>query len=118
MMLNEDELWNAVDSLNWDVDHNYERISKKLQELDQETAYQIYEFVCEKVGELQSRFEDDWLGEPGIGVSDDSWSDLTNEVVGRGREFYEKIDVECLQDMADHNDYYENFSYSFQFLYD
>ncbi len=118
MKLDEDELWDCIETLNWDFDPNYERISKKLQELDREIAIQIYEFVCEKVGDIQLKFEDDWLGDPGIDVSDDGWSDLTNEVVGRGREFYEKIDVECLQDMVDHNDYYENFSYSFQFLYD
>ena len=74
-------------------------------------------FVRSKVNELGKRFHNDWLGDPGIGVSDDSWSDLRNEVVGRGKEFYENITVAKLQEMADSNDYNESFSYCFHITF-
>jgi hypothetical protein len=77
----------------------------------------LEDFVNNKVIELGKRFHNDWLGDPGIDVSDDSWGDLRNEVVGRGKEFYENITVRKLQDMANVMDYHESFSYCFQFVW-
>ena len=115
----EDQYWKQIKELKWEEDHDYKRIEQYLKDnLTVSQAVQLDNFVGEKVNQLYSKYEKDWLGEPGIAVGDDSWGDLLNEVVGRGKEFYENIDVECLQDMADHDDYEENFSYSFQFTYD
>jgi protein required for attachment to host cells len=115
----EDQYWKQIKELKWEEDHDYKRIEQYLKDnLTVSQAVQLDDFVSEKVNQLYSKYEKDWLGEPGIAVGDDSWGDLLNEVVGRGKEFYENIDVECLQDMADHDDYEENFSYSFQFTYD
>ncbi len=72
------------------------------------------DFVNEKVNQLRIKYNTDWLGDPGIDVSDDGWDDLTSEVVGRGKEFYTNITVEKLQQMANDMDYRENFRYSFQ----
>ena len=115
----EDQYWKQIKELKWEEDHDYKRIEQYLKDnLTDSQAIQLDDFVSEKAEQLYLKYESDWLAEPGIAVSDDSWGDLLNEVVGRGKEFYENIDVECLQDMADHNDYEENFSYSFQFTYD
>ena len=115
--LNEDELWGLIDKFNWSLDHDYIRIRGEIENLDLDVTNQLREFASEKQGEICSQYEEDWLGEPGIEVSDDGWSDLTAEVVGRGKEFHKNITVEKLQTMAINDTYYENFMYSFQFLH-
>tara|TARA_R110000868_G_scaffold196505_1_gene442434 strand:- start:131 stop:502 length:372 start_codon:yes stop_codon:yes gene_type:complete len=118
IILDEKSLWGLVENLNWSQDHDYKRIEGELKGLGLDVANQIHEFVSEKRGEICSQYQEDWLGEPGIGVSDDGWSDLTNDIVGRGRKVFENINTKQLQEIADSGDYYENFGYSFQFLYD
>jgi len=114
----EDQYWKQIEELEWAKDADYNRIEKYLKEtLTISEAVQLKDFVRNKTLALAVRFHDDWLGDPGIEVSDDGWSDLTNEVVGRGKEFYENITVEKLQEMANTMDYHENFGYSFQFTY-
>ncbi len=114
----EDQYWAQIEELEWTKDHSYNRIEQYLKEtLTVSEAVRLKDFVREKVDQLRIRFHNDWLGDPGIEVSDDGWSDLTNEVVGRGKEFYKNITVEKLQEMANVMDYHENFSYSFQFTY-
>ena len=114
----EDEYWQQIEELEWSKDGDYKRIEQQL--IDNFTPSEIKQldmFVRSKVNELGKRFHNDWLGDPGIGVSDDSWSDLRNEVVGRGKEFYENITVAKLQEMADNNDYNESFSYCFHITF-
>ena len=118
MIKEDDYYWSIIEKLEWSIDHDSDRIKKYiLDNYTREEANNLAEFGYEKSGELMDRFESDWLGDPGIQVSDDGWSDLTNEVVGRGKEFYNNITVEKLQRMAISGDYYENFSYSFQYDY-
>ncbi len=114
--LNEDELWQLIEKLNWSLDHDYKRIGDELKLLGSDISNDLVEFAYGKQGEIASQYEEDWLGEPGIEVSDDGWSDLTAEVVGRGKEFYENITVEKLQVMANTSNYYENFNYSFHYI--
>jgi hypothetical protein len=111
--LNEDELWGLIDKFNWSLDHDYVRIRGEIGNMDLDVANQLHEFAYEKQGKISSKYREDWLGEPGIDVSDDGWSDLTAEVVGQGKEFYNNITVEKLQTMANSGTYYENFMYSF-----
>ena len=114
----EDKYWQQIEELEWSKDGDYKRIKQQL--IDNFTPSEIKQldvFVHSKVNELSQRFHDDWLGDPGIDVSDDGWSDLTNEVVGRGKEFYENITVAKLQEMADNNDYNESFSYCFHITF-
>jgi hypothetical protein len=113
-IMSDDELWEMIESFNWVSDHDYERIQKIIDKLPKNTYDQLKDFYDQKDSELYSKFEEDWLGDPGIQVSDDGWSDLIAEVIGRGKDFYNNITVEKLQDMAIHNDYTENFGYSFQ----
>lgn len=109
--LREDYFWKLVELANWKKDGDYERIRKMFINLPEKEAFE--NFCCDKASLLADKFHDDWLGNPGIEVSDDGWSDLTAEVVGRGRKFYESITVKKLQKMAEDLDYNENFLYSF-----
>ena len=114
----EDKYWQQIEELEWSKDGDYERIEQQLiDNLTPPEAKQLDVFVRNKVNELGKRFNNDWLGDPGISVSDDGWSDLRNEVVGRGKEFYENITVAKLQEMANSNDYNESFSYCFHITY-
>ena len=111
-------LWNQVEELNWQSDGDYRRIEEFIKNrYNINSAKELAEFVDSKAAELGREFAKAWLGDPGIACSDDGWSDLRYEVVGRGREFFETITVGKLQEMADNNDYRESLSYSFQFLY-
>ena len=115
----ENEYWQQIEKLEWAKDANYNRIEKYLKDsFTVSECIQLNDFVENKTNQLRIRFHDDWLGDPGIDVSDDGWSDLVNEVVGRGKEFYETITVEKLQEMANVMDYHESFSYCFHFTYD
>ena len=114
----EDKYWQQIEELEWSKDGDYKRIEEYIKNnYSYSSARQLDNFVDSKVIELGKRFYNDWLGDPGIGVSDDGWSDLRSEVVGRGKEFYENITVEKLQEMADSNDYNESFVYCFTFLW-
>ena len=114
----EDKYWKQIEQLEWSQDGDYKRIEQQLKNnFTSSEAKQLHDFASHKVNELGKRFNNDWLGDPGIDVSDDGWSDLRNEVVGRGKEFYENITVEKLQEMADNNDYNESFSYCFHYLW-
>ena len=114
----EDQYWKQIKELEWTKDHSYDRIEQYLKDnFTVSEAIQLSDFVKNKALALAVRFHGDWLGDPGIDVSDDGWSDLTAEVVGRGKKFYENITLKKLQEMANVMDYHENFSYGFQFTY-
>lgn len=119
----ENEYWKQIEELEWYTDSfisdgDYRRIEQQLiDNFTPSEIKQLDDFVRSKVNELGQRFHNDWLGDPGIDVSDDGWGDLRNEVVGRGKEFYENITVAKLQEMADNNDYNESFSYCFHIIF-
>ena len=120
----EDKYWQQIEELEWYTgkgigDGDYGRIKEYLKlNFPLSEVKQLDRYRSIKVNELGKRFHNDWLGDPGINVSDDGWSDLRNEVVGRGKEFYENITVEKLQEMADSNDYNESFSYCFHVIFE
>ena len=110
-------LWKQVEELNWTSDGDYRRIEEFIKNrYGFSSAKELAEFVNSKYTELNRKFESDWLGDPGIACSDDSWSDLRYEVVARGQEFFESITVTKMQDMALNQDYQESFAYCFAFL--
>ena len=112
-----ERLWKQVEELNWTSDGDYRRIEEFIKNrYSFSSARELAEFVNSKAAELGRKFENAWLGDPGIACSDDSWSDLGYEVVGRGREFFETITVGKMQDMALNQDYQESFAYCFAFL--
>jgi hypothetical protein len=110
----EDELWAEVESLGWAKDHDYRRIREEIEyKFTVSEITRLTDFVDNMQDKLMRKYYNDWLGDPGIDVSDDGWSDLTAEVVGRGKDFYENITLEKLQEMANNDDYRENFRYCF-----
>jgi hypothetical protein len=114
-MLTEKEMWEWIEFANWKIDHDHERIGKlftsSLSILD---CIQLFGYIGTCTDALDKKFKKDWLGNPGIQVSDDGWWDLRAEVVGRGEKFYNSITAKKLKQMADNNDYTENFSYCAQ----
>ena len=113
-MTQEQKCWKLIEDAKWDFDHDYERISFNWSELNKSTFNMLETFIEEKAAALFEKYEAAWLGQdggPGIDVSDDSWSDLVYEVVGRGERFYNAITVEKLREMADEDDYQESFHY-------
>lgn len=107
------QMWSLIKKAKWDGD--FQRVKSFFKEnLNGQQLKQLEEFADEKQNDLYERFQKDWLGKPGIHASDDGWNDLTAEVVGRGKKFYDEITVKKLQEMAKHCDYHENFLYSFQ----
>jgi len=73
----------------------------------------LKEFVNDKANELYDKYKKDWLADPGIAASDDSWSDIRYEIVGRGKKYYEEITVRKMQNMANNLTYNESFTYIF-----
>jgi len=111
------QIWAWIEKAEWKKDHNHERIGmmfmKFIPKLD---CIQLFEFIEDKQYEIYNRFQKAWLGRPGIMVSDDGWSDLTWEVVGRGERFFKSITVAKLRRMVKNNDYHENFGYITQVM--
>ena len=106
-----------IESYNWDENkYNWKDsgIIKQVNKLPKNKYKQIRGFVQAKVDNLNTKYEKDWLADPGIEVSDDGWWDVRAEVVGRGKKFYNNISVKKLQNIADTGDYKENFQYIFQ----
>lgn len=109
----ESEMWGLIESARWNSDHDYNRIQNLFKNLDKKEFKELENFFIKKVDLLHQKFDKAWLSIPGIDVSDDGWSDLTAEVVGRGEDFYNSITAEKLQKIAIENDYEESFSYCF-----
>ena len=115
--LSEDELWDMIEKFGW-LDYGDARlavkdIGEKVSKLSKDEYYQLTGFIEVKLYQLYDKYEKDWL-DGKIQVSDDGWSDLRAEVIGRGKDFYNNITVEKLSDMADSRDYTENFTYVLQ----
>jgi hypothetical protein len=111
---NDFEMWRLIEAAQWKSDHSYKRIRSEWSKLPEDKFQELKEFIHSKASELGRKYENAWLGKdggPGIDVSDDGWSDLRYDVVGRGEEFYNTITVEKLREMADNYDYQESFSY-------
>ncbi|MDP2692716.1 MAG: hypothetical protein Q8O88_03710 [bacterium] len=114
-ILTTEKMWKLIEESIWTLDHDYKRIERLFDKsLSKDHFKQLCHFVYNKKDELKKRFEQAWLGDQGIEVSDDGWDDLCAEVVGRGSEFYGKINVPKLRNMANTEDYHENFAYAFQ----
>ena len=113
-MKTEKELWRLIETANWEDDHDYDRIATFYKkELNDKEFKELEDFARNKGADLYDKFEQDWLGKPGISVGDDSWSDLLAEVVGRGEIFYNSITAVKLRKMVKNRDFEENFFYSF-----
>ena len=115
--LDEEQYWRWIEELEWSKDGDYKRAEQYLKDnFSKSEVNELNKFRARKVNRLSQLFDSYWL-EDVIPVGEDSWSDLRNEVVGRGKEFYENITVEKLKEMGYNSDYNESLSYCFHFLY-
>jgi len=107
--------WDFVKKANYKSDNDYDRVSMYLVDnYSKEEIKKLENTYRDLHKDLYNKYKDDWLGEPGIDVSDDGWDDLRADVISRGEHFYNNINVRKLQLMANMVDYAENFGYSFQ----
>ena len=119
-MTKEQKCWKMIEDAKWKLDHDYERISTAWAELPEKEFDMLEKFINKRAEDLFNIFEPYWLGQndfndgEGIPVSDDSWSDLVYDVVGRGERFYNSITAEKLLEMAENYDYKESFAYCLQ----
>ena len=71
---------------------------------------------------LYHRYRDVWLGDPGIEISDDSYSDLISSVIGYGKKHFMEIIMDDtnknITEQGNSYDFCENFGYVFHILYD
>jgi hypothetical protein len=113
-MTNEQKYWQLIEAAQWKSDHSYKRIASEWSKLSEDEFQGLKKFIHSKASELGKKYENAWLGKDGgkgFDVSDDGWSDLRYDVIGRGEEFYNSITVEKLREMADDYDYQESFCY-------
>ena len=116
-MTKEQKCWKMIEDAMWPFDHNYRRISHNWSELPKKEFKMLETFIESKAASLFEKYEAAWLGQdggPGINASDDSWSDLIFEVVGRGERFYNSVTVDQLREIAKNDDYEESFAYCLQ----
>ena len=107
--LSEAKLWQLVNKAQWEGRHDLDFAQSVYTKLPFNHFQQLWKFVEAKLDELDDKF-----GKKITNVGDDSWWDLRAEVVGRGKSFYHKINMNIIQSMADDVDYVENYQYSFQ----
>ena len=76
-----EKFWNFVKVADYKSDNDYNRINKLLFSKYAEDAELFYEIFHELSSVLYDEYEDAWLDEPGIEVSDDGWDDLRADIV-------------------------------------
>ena len=112
----EEKCWNYISKINWkknakELLKTNDLFNKIVPESFRKT---LERFVRIKHEELAVKYRDNWLETPGFNVSDDSWSDLRAEIIGRGKDFFNSITVDKIEEMANNSDYKESFIYIFQ----
>ena len=113
-VLSEDELWDIIESYNWKKDGDYNRIGKDIKKLSTNEYKQLRGFAEAKHQQLTDKYHKEWMSDSFPYTGDDSWGDLRAEIVGRGKKFYNNINKKKLREMAETQDYNENFLYIFQ----
>lgn len=114
----DDLFWTLVDDVDYKSDDDYKRVRKFIMDLftyggwGKEEANLLQALLGAKEGALQKAH-----GDKIKNVSDDSWNDLTADIISRGKDFYLKAldDYDMVQKMADDYDYSESFSYGFPY---
>ncbi len=101
--------WNFVDLSMWKDTHDYRYAEKLYKKMPKNLQVIIKSDYDKLYNELERRFEKFVRDK----LSDDSWSDLRSDIIGRGVNFYKSIDKQTIQQMISQEDYYENFGYAF-----
>lgn len=96
--------------LDYKKDNDYRRTQKMFGMMDEDARNLFEKLVDWKADKLYGKLLHDVRG-----VSDDGFSDLVNDIISRGTEFFNKVmeDPSIAQKMVDDHDYKESFSYTF-----
>ncbi len=105
--ISKSDYWKAIEMLNWQKDHDFERVEEQFLKLRPAFRIKLANFVGDKINELVGDYDE-------LEIGDSSLNDLMGEVVSRGRFFYESLSLRKLQKMIDTNDFEEGFIYSFR----
>ena len=117
----DDLFWTLVDDVDYKSDDDYRRVKKFIMDLftyggwDKKKCNLLQALLGAKQGALEKAH-----GDKIKNVSDDSWNDLTSDIVSRGKDFFLKAldDYDMVQTMANNNDYSESFAYAFPYDFD
>lgn len=117
--VSEEDFWKAIELMNWPSDHCYDRIAS---ELDSELygnrgkacalADMFYSLRDKLYEEIDNKiFDKNLIYDEVIGLGDNGFSDLLANIIGMGKETYER----ALKDpvFAGQQGTYESFAYSF-----
>ena len=111
--LKEFKLWELIEKAEWKKRHDLDFAQKIYNKLTRDNYKELFEFVQEKLDQLDKKFSDHINN-----ISDDGWWDVRAEIVGRGYFFYMNVfhfnNIKLVQSMVDNYDYVENYQYSFQ----
>ena len=69
----EAKFWKFVEKAGWLNDQNYTRINKKFKSLSKEEQKELSDAFNKFHEDLYDEYKKDWIGTPGIEVSDDGW---------------------------------------------
>lgn len=114
------KFWDLVSQCRWEEDHNYKRIRKFLmktlnkEEIEEfsncfnkakEEIYKVLDAHDEYCQNTKKR---------GFGLSDNGFSDLCGEIIGRGKSFFNsvKANPEIAYKMAHKGEYHQSFIFS------
>jgi len=107
----DEEFWRIVSKVDWNLDHNYDRIK-----------YQLMRTVSPAQAEgLRRKFDkfykklDYVLSGHVEGVGDDGYNDLLSHIIGSGKKTYDAVinEPDLAQTIVDNNEYVESFAYVF-----
>lgn len=123
-----DRFWEFVNKVNWRVagEYKYDYIIQVISPHFTVKEFEQFSNEYDLLYKLaHGMLKEAWLGDPGLNVSDDGYSDLISTIIGYGKDFYYSIleahlegDHTTIREMADNSDYKENFGYVFHILAD
>ena len=124
-----DEFWEFVERIDWEnYDYNerprrYDAqwVIPRVAPIFSWEEFQGFETEYKRLESyVMMKFESVWLGDPGIEVSDDGWTDLVSSVIGYGKKWFLSIIMDDsgskLRQQGNSDNYRENFSYIFHIL--
>jgi hypothetical protein len=120
--VSDEEMWKLIDTIGWGTrTYDYNKVQHWLHDnYREEKIDEFHTWVNDKVEELKEDLE--IYAEPNnvsdyydIG-GDDSFDDLASEIVGRGKEYYQKVqqNSDIAAELGKSGEYQENFQYCFQ----
>ena len=90
-----EEFWDFVDRIKWSKDSENHRVKYLLDNISHTYTWDDmmeFKIIYRNLFKLMDKhLRDEWLSDPGINVSDDSYTDLISSIIGYGEEFFKSI---------------------------